>query len=359
MNTSFAADGRATLIGSLPVANHKEALDIIFKYTPDIPLWPQLPSNPQEGMLSQFIEGIPGIVEDGGKTYFDIQTASFEAELLGFYEQYLAALESREVLMSSPFVVSETRAQGIYALKQAAAGKTGIAALKGQITGPFTMLTGIADKDHRLGYYDPTVREMTVKAISLKAGWQVHFLKSLGLPVLVFIDEPALAGLGSSAFISISREDIGQDLAEVIGVIHQAEGLAGIHVCANTDWDFVLSTAIDVLSFDAYGFFDRLIGCREKLYQFLARNGIIAWGLIPTAEKEYIEKETVESLVARWEEQADKLVNGQWDRAGLLRQTLITPSCGTGSLTLELADRVLALTAGVSRQLRKKYLDAG
>lgn len=358
MHTSFKADGRATLIGSLPVADHQEALEIIFKYTPEIPLWPQLPSNPQEGMLSQFIEGIPGIVEEGGKTYFNIQTTAFEADLLGFYEQYLAAVESPEVLMASSFQVSEARARGLYELKQTAAGKTGIAALKGQITGPFTMLTGISDKDHHLGYYDPTVREMTIKAISLKAAWQVYFLKSLGLPVLVFIDEPALAGLGSSAFISISREDIGQDLAEVIAAIHQAEGLAGIHVCANTDWDFVLSTAIDVLSFDAYGFFDRLIVCREQLYQFLERSGIIAWGLIPTSEKEYIEKETVESLVARWEAQADLLTNDKWDKAGLLRQTLITPSCGTGSLSLALANKVLELTAGVSQALRKRYLNA-
>jgi methionine synthase II (cobalamin-independent) len=355
MDTLFKADGRATLIGSLPVSDHHDALQLIFKYTGEVPLWPQLPSNPREGMLSQFVEGIPGIIEETNRTYFNILTDSFEGEQLAFYEQYLAAMESPEALMDSPFRVSRTRARGLYDLYEAAAGRAEIVALKGQITGPFTMLTGIKDKEQRTSYYDPTIREMTVKAISLKAGWQVLFLKGLGLPVLLFIDEPALAGLGSSAFISISREDIGQDLEEVISAVQQAGGLAGIHVCANTDWDFVLSTTIDILSFDAYAFFDRLIVCREQLYRFLERNGIIAWGIVPTSEPEYIEKESVESLVARWEAQADQLVNDTWDRGRLLRQTLITPSCGTGSLSLELATKVLELTSGVSRELRRKY----
>ncbi|PKN15541.1 MAG: hypothetical protein CVU58_07440, partial [Deltaproteobacteria bacterium HGW-Deltaproteobacteria-16] len=62
-SSRFQANGLATLIGSLPVADAGEAFSLIFAHTPDIPLWPQLPSNPKEGMLSQFSEGMPGIIE--------------------------------------------------------------------------------------------------------------------------------------------------------------------------------------------------------------------------------------------------------------------------------------------------------
>jgi methionine synthase II (cobalamin-independent) len=352
---SFTACGRATLIGSLPVADHREALAWIFDHTPEIPLWPQLPANPREGMMSQFIEGFPGVVE-GEKTCIDTGGEQFEEQLLHFFEAYLQESEAPGPLAESAFRVSRERAGGLYLLREECGGKPAVAAVKGQITGPFTLLTGLTDRSQRLGYYDPAIREMAVKGLAMKSAWQVRYLKELGVPVILFIDEPALAGLGSSSFISISLDDIGQDLGEVIGATQQAGGLAGIHVCANTDWNFMLSLPLDILSFDAYSYFDRLVTCREQLLAFLDRGGIIAWGLVPTSEEEHIRRETAESLLRRWEEQAAMLVGGVWDLPALLRQTLITPSCGTGSLAPQLARRVLELTRDLSKFLRAKYL---
>lgn len=345
----------ATLIGSLPVTDHREAFFLIFEHTPDIPLWPQLPSNPKEGMLSQFSEGMPGIVEEVDRTYFDIQTETFAEEMLAYFEQYLVALEDPSLLPDSPFAVSRDRAQGLFALKEAVEGKA-VAAVKGQMTGPFTLLTGLHDREGRAAYYEPTIREMVVKGLSLKAAWQVQVLAQSQAPVILFIDEPALAGLGSSAFLSVSLDELGQDLNEIIGAAQAAGALVGVHVCANTDWEFLLSTTLDIVSFDAYGFFDKLVACKDALYAFLQRGGIIAWGIVPTSEKEYIEQETADSLLARWEAQAAQLVGGAWDYKSLLQQTLITPSCGTGSLPLTHAKKVLALTRDLSKLLRDKYL---
>jgi len=352
----FTANGLATLIGSLPVADHREALKIIFAHTPDVPLWPQLPMNPGEGMLNQFLEGFPGVVEEGDRTCFNIHTDHFPADQLAFFEHYLAAMEGPEALNASPFMVSRERARGLYELLAVAREQPAISALKGQITGPFTLLTGLMDENQRLGYYEPAIHEVVVKGLALKAAWQTQFLAQLGKPAIVFIDEPALAGLGSSSFITMSLDEIRQDLTEVIEAIHQAGGLAGIHVCANTDWEFLLSLPLDILSFDAYSFFDRLVVCKTQLYDFLDRGGILAWGIVPTSEKEQIDRETAPSLAARWEEQAGQLVNASWDQAGLLRQTLITPSCGTGSLPLPYARKVLGLTRDLSATLRNKHL---
>ena len=142
---------------------------------------------------------------------------------------------------------------------------------------------------------------MGVQGLALKSAWQVRFLKETGLPVIVFIDEPALAGLGSSSFISISQDDIAQDLAQVSDAIQQAGGLSGVHVCANTEWDLLLTSNIDILSFDAYSFFDRFITCRDNIHSFIGRGGILAWGIVPTSDKEIISAETTDSLVAKWD----------------------------------------------------------
>ena len=48
MTEGFQAKGLATLIGSLPLADHNEALDLILEYMAVIPNWAQLPGNREE-----------------------------------------------------------------------------------------------------------------------------------------------------------------------------------------------------------------------------------------------------------------------------------------------------------------------
>jgi len=357
----FTGSGLPVLIGSLPLDSHKKALDWIFQATPEIPLWPQLPSDPREQMLPQFAEGIPCIREENpdkatGKIFFDVSYDGFDEEMLAFYEDYLAVSETIENLPNSRFTTSPERAAGLYAFADRLATAKGLQAIKGQVTGPFTMLTGIKDTRGRAGYFDDTIREMTTKGIAMKAAWQTAFLSRTGKPVLMFIDEPALAGLGSSAFISVTTDEIQEMINEVAGAVHLTGGLAGIHVCANTDWGLLLESKIDVLSFDAYGFFDRIAPLKDQLDQYLDRGGIIAWGGIPTSRDEDIKKESTPSLVGLWNRQMETITGPDRSKADILRQTIITPSCGTGSLSPELAQKVLELTRSVSQELREQYL---
>ncbi|WYD82142.1 MAG: hypothetical protein V8K32_07075 [Candidatus Electrothrix gigas] len=374
ITNKFTANGLPVLIGSLPLSDHKEALKRIFTATPEIPLWPQLPGDPFEGMIPQFAEGIPCIREENlhdpeGRILYDTSAADFEEQMLAFYEDYMAVLENAEAPAGERFRVSRKRAEGLYCFAEAIQEKQGpynqeysqdLVALKGQVTGPFTMLTGIKDAQGRAGYYDETIREMVIKGIAMKAAWQTRFLACCNnKPVMMFIDEPALAGLGSSAFISVNNEEIQEMINEVAEAIHQAGGLAGIHVCANTEWGLLLDSHIDILSFDAYSFFDKLAALDEQVQSYLDQGGILAWGGIPTGKPYDIEKESTESLTMLWEDQMKKLVRPGRDQADLLRQTLITPSCGTGSLRLEHAEKVLQMTKEVSHNLRAKYLPDG
>jgi len=358
----FLPEGLPVLIGSVPLSSHQEALDWIFRSTPEIPLWPQLPVNPLESMMPQFCEGLPCIVEENpqspeGRHYFDMSRPDFESEMLSFYEEYLSVSEDFNLLMDSRFQVSRERAQGLYLFVERIKELNNLTAVKGQVTGPFTMLTGIKDVNGKAGYFDDTLRDMVIKGISMKAAWQVRLLaQSADVPVLMFIDEPALAGLGSTAFIGVSGGEIQALINEVVEAIHKAGGIAGIHVCANTDWSVLLGSEIDILSFDAHGFFDRVAPLKEEMANYLDRGGIIAWGGVPTSRAEDINTESTDSLVHLWDGQMEAFVRSDRDKANLLAQSLITPSCGTGSLPVDLADRVLGLTRSVALSLRKTYL---
>jgi len=344
------------LIGSMPLNDHVAASRLIMEHTPAVPVWAQLPVFPEEGMVPQFLPGMPAVAEKNGKTYIDTASETFDADLLAFFEDYMAAVASPEQLPGSRFALTEATGKGVAALVDALAGlKTPPVAVKGQVTGPITFGTGVKDQAGRSIFYNETLRDAAVKLLALNARWQIRTLGRPDCPVIIFIDEPALAGFGSSELISISKEEILACLKEVAEAIHADGGLAGIHVCANTDWSLVLDSGVDIVNFDAYAYFDRFILYGSQIRDFLAAGGFLAWGIVPTLEPEKIERETVESLFAGMQARLEQVEALGIDRRDILRQSFITPSCGVGSLSLDLAKRVLALTRALSAKIREEF----
>jgi hypothetical protein len=114
----------------------------------------------------------------------------------------------------------------------------------------------------------------------------------------------------------------------------------------------ILDSSIDILSFDAYDFFDRLVLYETSLRAFFDQDRILAWGIVPTSDAEDVENETAPRLVAKWESQAGQLEAVGIQREKMIAQSLITPSCGTGSLSRDHAIKVLEMTREVSETLR-------
>jgi hypothetical protein len=306
-------------------------------------------------MTRQYNEGMPGLTSSGGKTFFDLSHPGFDGDLLKFYEDYLGALGTARMAREHRFGISPGHARGFHALLSLL-DTTGCPyeMLKGQITGPITLATSLTDQQGRAAYYDERLRELIVKTLSLKARWQIHQLAPYGVPVIIFLDEPSLAAYGSSACLGIAAEDVRADLQEIIALIHGEGGFAGVHCCENTDWGILLRTDIDILSFDAYGFFDRVILYGDDLKRFVNRGGVLAWGLIPTDSADSVRRETAPLLIDRWEGYAKTLMTHGFERERLLAQSLITPSCGTGSLPVESSEQVMALLKDVSEGLQEK-----
>ncbi len=348
----FEPNSLPTLIGSLPLKSHTEATKMVLNYTPEIPLWVQLPSYPEERLLSQFSEGLPGLKEDGDAICLDTSGPEFEAELLAFYEDYLGVTEGGQPLSSSRFAMSESRTRGLETLIQAVKSlDSPPLAVKGQITGPFTMLTGLKDQDGKAVFYDQQLRDAVVKMVAMKARFQIERLKETGAKVLIFLDEPALSGFGSSAMVGMSKEEVIAALEEVVNEVERAGGIPGIHVCGNTDWDIAFRSGVEIISFDAYGYLDRMFLFKPQLEQFIRDGGIIAWGLVPTLDPDRLESATLDELLERWE----SIVSGlSLECQQIAASSLVTPSCGTGLLTPALSEKALRLTRELSDSIRSR-----
>ena len=346
---NFQPTCSAAIIGSLPYTDARQAVELILKYIPEIPAWPQLPKLPHEGMMIQFTEGMPGFVERDGRTYFDTSAPAFEEEMLEFYENYLAASEGDDQQALEHFRISRGYASGLHEFL-ALPDLPDAVIVKGQITGPITLGMTLTDQDRRCAYYDSSLREIMVKSLAMKAKWQIRQLSRFGLPVMIFIDEPAMRYFGSSDFVGISREDVIQDINEVIQAIHDEGAIAGIHCCGNTDWSLIIATELDILSHDSYEFFHKLILFSDDLREFVNRGGIIALGVVPTLQSDKLPSESVESLVSRLKGYIEELDKRGVPADRVLRQSLITPSCGMRGLSDEMALFALELTRDVSRR---------
>ena len=344
------------LIGSLPLTDHSEAVKLLLSEVPKIPLWPQLPKLPEEGMVRQFISGFPGLKEINSHYFIDTGCDDFSEQMALFYQEYLDIEANSELLKTSRFALTSNTTKGFSVFLNALAQTPlAVKTLKGQITGPVTTGIGVKDQHDRSIIYDDDLRDMLIKLLSLKARWQIGELKPYtnGAPPIIFIDEPGIVSFGSSAFLGITKEMVTEAVSEVIEAIQGDGGLAGVHICANGDWSPVLSSAADIISFDAYFYFDNFTLYKEMLTGYLQRGGILAWGIVPTSDSDVLEKIDTDSLFNLFLQQVNVISSFGFSPKQILNQTLIAPSCGTGSLTIELASKVIHLTSEISAKARK------
>ncbi len=339
----------ATGIGSLPLTAPDKAAALALQYLHEAPIWPQLPRRSfLEHFCVQYSEGLPGMVVDREQERLSVDTSrDLSLDLERFFERYLA----RDV---EHFRISEDHAAGFYAFV-AALKKNGPHSrarfLKGHCTGPLTF--GITVKDHtgKDIVYNEMLFDAIAKGLAMKAAWQVRVLKQFGLPIIILIDDPAMYAL-STGLYSLSADIVADKLREIIAMIHDEGGITGIHCCGNADWPLLFRSGVDIVSFDASSYLDKVLLYPGEIMQFYARGGSLAWGIVPTTS--FTGRETADSLIDALEGGMHRLTNAGIDRGTVLRQSLITPACGLGSLTPEQAEAILKLTREVSDRMQRK-----
>ena len=139
-------------------------------------------------------------------------------------------------------------------------------------------------------------------------------------------------------------------LGEVVEAIHKEGALAGTHCCGNTEWTILIDAGVDIMSFDAFGYGETIAYYADRIKDFLENGGILACGIVPTSEM--IREQTPESLAGRLDAFVKNLASKGIDENIVLQQCMLTPSCGTGSLTVALAEEIFGKLSDLSRLIR-------
>lgn len=345
----FKGKFSATAIGSYPHDNVDDACNLVLRTLTEVPCWPQLPERDmREEMLVQYTEGLPflKLIPEEKKIYVDMPDDNTD-ELEEFYNKYLS--EDVELFsISDGFAVGFSNM--IRLLKERR--PESLRAIKGQIVGPITLAGSLKDHEQISLLHNPVLFDVIVKLLAMKACWQIGQYAQFGLPTIIFLDEPYLSSYGS-AFASLKKEQIIESLNEIFLAIHDRKALSGIHCCGNTDWSMLMETQVDIVNFDAYGYMDTMLIYKKEVKSFLERGGILAWGIVPTTDS--INEVTLDDLMAKLTAAVDSLVNSGIEQKLIIENSLITPSCGTGTMPLEEAEKAMAMTHDLSVQVKDKY----
>lgn len=342
-------------IGSLPHKNLDEAMAVVEKYFKTIPFWPQLTKiSKNEDMIIQFLEKMPSFFL--GKDYLDTEYDDFFEDLEQFFMDYEEIVSDINSDILDKYAVSAEFSSSfpkfIELIKEY---KPHFA--KGQIVGPFTLATTLVDKDGKCAIYDETLKEIIIKTLTIKALWQIKQIKNANPAAtpIIFIDEPSISQLGTSAFVTISQNEVIEMFKEITDILHANGALSAIHCCGKCDWSVPISSGVDIINLDAYSFAQNLSLFNKTVNDFLNNGGKIAWGVVPTLDKEALEHTDLTELENKFKQAISYLTKKGIDEKLIIENSIISPSCGAGSLSETLAEKAMKLTKNLSDMLKEKY----
>lgn len=348
---------QALAIGSLPHNTVESAMEVVKKDFSEIPFYPQLSNiNRNEDMTIQFLEGLPSFLPSNESFEIDTESEKFFEDLESFFTDYEEIIADTDTEILEKYAISKEFSSTFPEFEKIIKN-TKPQYAKAQIIGPFTLAAMLSDQNGINAIFDETLREIVVKLLTLKVLWQIKHIKQANpttIPI-IFMDEPTLSQLGTSAYLTISEKDVVDMLAEISEIIHQNGGISAIHCCGKCDWTILIKAKADIINFDAFAFSEHLGLFAQEIDKFLQDGGKLAWGLVPTLDVEALKNITLADLIKDFGQGIKYLTNKGIDEKLIIDNSLITSSCGAGSLSVELAQKAMDLVFELSNELRKRF----
>lgn len=318
--------GTVTGVGSLPHRNVHSGVDAAFAGM-DVPFIPTLPRlNPSEGMIAQAVMGMTGIsVGQYGSLLVDPARIDPEAPVVtdlahGAFSGYRAVVDRLA--------------------RQDSEGR--IPTLKWQFIGPVTLGQAL----ERAGVSRDIAFDVAINAVRSHVANLYAEIAAVAPQVvqIVVIDEPDLASMMSESFPI--APDTAIDLMSSAMAAVEGDAVVGLHCCAPIDIVPLLAAGPAILSIPV----SRHLGSHAgALATFLERDGLIAWGVVPTdgpvmatAERSW------RGLNKLWCE----LVQEGCDALRLWRQSLFTPACGLANHTVTTSDIIMSQVREIAERIR-------
>jgi len=326
-------------MGILPHTDIERALEIALSL--DIPFWPQLPKVSYfEDMYVQALENFPGARIDADNQKIHFSLPHFYEELPSYFER-----------ADDPQTFRLTKEFSLVYHRFLEKDLSHYPAIRGQMISPISLGLKIVDENQKPIIYHDEVKEVLFDFIQKKVNQQYEELREKNANAFVWVDDPGLALI----FSALSGYNEFQAKADLDHFLEGVQGPKGVHLCAKPDWDFLLKSRMEILSFDSFNCGVVIVNY-PSLKEFVDRGGIVSWGIVPTYT-ELLEQETIDSLMERLETFWEDLSRKGVDQEKLLRQSLLAPAtCNLLNPDKEkTVEKAFEVLNELSRTIRKKY----
>jgi hypothetical protein len=329
----FVAAGAVTGIGSLPLSSITSAVRSVAELSPEVPFWPQLPQlSERESIVGQALGILESLIEARNEGYgYQVKEGQLDSVL--------------EILHRSSGELTPANAAGFGAFEEALSSGlfSSAVAIKGQIEGPITLSAYLFHKG-RPFLADPALFAAIAFHVSQIIGWQIDRLKSAGLPVLLFVDEPALC-LDAPVTNAVSEEQRLNALAATLQGARIRGAYAGLHCCAARPFERMCRVQPDIISFDAHEGLDSFFADWHVL-DFMQQGGTVAYGIVPT--RPGVNAVDSASIFIRWL----KAASMAGDPQKFAQRAMITATCGLGLLDTSAMAESFGVAHSVSKLIR-------
>jgi hypothetical protein len=335
----FVAAGAVTGIGSLPFTSSSAAIQSVVEFSSEIPFWPQLPQLSQhESIVGQGLALVKDFIEPRNEGYgYQVKESQLDPLL--------------ETLHGSTGELTAANAAGFRAFEEALSNGVfaSATAVKGQIEGPITLAAYLFHKG-RPFLSDRALFAALAFHVSQITCWQIRRLQSARLPVLFFIDEPALcldavvANVGST-LSTVSEDQRLQALAAILDDARLRGAYAGLHCCAARPFERMFRAKPDIISFDAHENLDLFFADWHAL-DFVNQGGTVAYGIVPT--RPGLNAVDSASIFVRWL----KAASLAGDPQKFAQRAMITATCGLGLLDPSAVAESFTVAHSISKLIR-------
>ncbi|MEW6056921.1 MAG: hypothetical protein AB1540_09935 [Bdellovibrionota bacterium] len=219
---------------------------------------------------------------------------------------------------------------------------------KTQVAGPITLF----GKFHGSGSKGA---QKLLESISLwlrHAYWQIEEIKDHGLKPILVLDEPLLPTFMGPLGSERAKRTL-KLLRSIVKRLRRRGALVGVHCCNRISPSLLIDIGVDLIHFDAFYFPTQIIQAREELRRFMKDGGVVAWGIIPTNET--LTSELKGKLEKNFAGILEFMESRNLPLKSVLAQSMISPTCGTGFLTVDQNEKIVDFANSLSLEMKKRY----
>ena len=172
------------------------------------------------------------------------------------------------------------------------------------------------------------------------------------IPLIIF-EEPQLHKFGDAKRKSeeLTRDIVENMYTKVFQKLHQFGCLVGVQCFEKCDWQLVLSSGVDLISFDAYNNPNNIGIIADKINSFISKGGYINWGIVPVKTESQIKNLSIDNLQNRLQTTIEDVASQGVNLDLLYKHSFVSVQGNLDKIPIIFAEKALMLSERLASKL--------